>query len=147
MWLNCIMIVKLRISKQVLWIVVMSFSWLWYCTLTRKLLALGALSEGFIGSSYTIFSTSCESIMISKWRFKKSKWLYVWGVISGLFCPIALYLFFFFSSLFKASSVAYESSQARRWIGAAAAGLLHSHGIARSKPHLRPMQFAAMPDP
>ena len=48
--------------------------------------------------------------------------------------------------LFRAAPAAYGSSQARRRIGAAAAGLHHSPGSARSEPHLRPRpQLAATP--
>ena len=44
--------------------------------------------------------------------------------------------------------MAYGSSQARAGIGAAAAGLQHSQGNARSKPCLRPTpQLAATLDP
>ena len=43
--------------------------------------------------------------------------------------------------------MAYGSSQARGWIGAATAGLCHSHSNVGSKPHLRPTpQLAAMSD-
>ena len=50
--------------------------------------------------------------------------------------------------LFRATPVACGSSQARGWIGAAAAGLRHSHGNARSEPHLPLMlKPVAMPDP
>ena len=44
--------------------------------------------------------------------------------------------FFFF--LFRNTPAAYESSQARGLIGAAAASLHQSHSNAGSKPHLRP---------
>ena len=40
-----------------------------------------------------------------------------------------------FFPLFMAAPAAYGSSQARGWIGAAAAGLCHSHSNFRSKPH------------
>ena len=44
--------------------------------------------------------------------------------------------------------MAYESAQARGQIGAAAAGLWHSHSNPRFKPCLKPIpQFMAMPDP
>ena len=46
------------------------------------------------------------------------------------------------------SPTAYGSSQARGWIGAAAAGLHHSPSNARSEPCLWPTpQLTAMPDP
>ena len=43
--------------------------------------------------------------------------------------------FFFFLNLFRASSMAYESSRARGWIGGAAASLHHSHSNTRSLTH------------
>ena len=46
------------------------------------------------------------------------------------------FLFVFFILFFRAGPAAYGSSQARSWIGAAAAGLCHSN--ARSEPHLQP---------
>ena len=59
---------------------------------------------------------------------------------------IILYLILFF--LFRAIRMAYGSSQDRAGIGAAAAGLQHSQGNARSKPCLRPTpQLAATLDP
>ena len=41
--------------------------------------------------------------------------------------------------LFRATPVAYGSSQARGRGGATAAGLHHSHSSAGSEPHLRPI--------
>ena len=53
-------------------------------------------------------------------------------------------LFFFLYT----TPVAYRSSQARRGIESAAAGLCHSYSNTRSQPHLQTMpQLAAMPDP
>ena len=48
---------------------------------------------------------------------------------------ISLTVFFFFF-FFRATPTAYEVSQARGQIGAAAAGLHHSHNNAGSEPHL-----------
>ena len=57
---------------------------------------------------------------------------------------VAMYATFFF--LFMAVPVAYRSSQARGRIGAAAAGLCHSHSNARSQLRLQPMwQLVATP--
>ena len=54
----------------------------------------------------------------------------------------------FFSFLFTATPEAYGSSQARGRIGAAAAGLHHSHSNTGSELHLwLTPQLAAMPDP
>ena len=54
----------------------------------------------------------------------------------------------FFNFFFMAVPAAYESSQTRGQMGAAAAGLRHSHSNARSELHLRPTpQFAATLDP
>ena len=56
--------------------------------------------------------------------------------------------FFFFFHLFRATSAAYGSSQARVQIGAIATSLNHSHTNAGSKTHLQPTpQLMAMPDP
>ena len=50
--------------------------------------------------------------------------------------------------LFRATPVAYGSSQARGRIGAAATSLHHSHSNAGSEQHLWPtLQLVAMPDP
>ena len=45
-----------------------------------------------------------------------------------------------------ATPVAYDNSQARGWIGAAAAGLCHSHNT-RSKPHLQPTEWGQGSNP
>ena len=56
-------------------------------------------------------------------------------------------LFYFILLLFRGISEAYGGSQARRWIGATAAGLRYSQSNAKSKPHLPPTpQFTVMPD-
>ena len=61
---------------------------------------------------------------------------------------LSLSLSFFFGLLFRALPEAYGSSQARGWVGAAAAGLSHSHSNTRSESHLQPtLQLTAMPDP
>ena len=58
-----------------------------------------------------------------------------------------LFLSFFFC-LFRATPVAYGGSQARGLIGAAAAGLRHSHSNAGYELHLQPTpQLTATPDP
>ena len=54
---------------------------------------------------------------------------------------------FFLCVLFRAASMAYGSSQTRGQIGAAAAGLHHSHSNVGLKLHLRPTpQFSVTPD-
>ena len=64
------------------------------------------------------------------------------------FVVFLLLLFFLFWFFFRATPVAYGSSQARGGIGAAAAGLHHSHSNVGSEPHLQPMlQLVAMLDP
>jgi len=56
-----------------------------------------------------------------------------------------VFVFFFF---FRAAPTAYGGSQAKGRIGAAAAGLHHSHSSARLKPRLRPTpQLTATQDP
>ena len=61
-----------------------------------------------------------------------------------------LFLFIFFLFVFcpfRAAPMAYGSSQARGWIGAAAASLHHSHSNTRLKPRLSPAtQLTAPPD-
>ena len=68
-------------------------------------------------------------------------------------CFVGFFVFFGFVCLFvcliRAAPTAYGSSQARGQIGAAAAGLYHSHCNSNlgSKPSLRPIpQLTAMPD-
>ena len=54
---------------------------------------------------------------------------------------------FFVFCFFRATLAANGGSQARDWIGAAAAGLHHSHSKAGSEPQLRPIpQLTAMLD-
>ena len=62
---------------------------------------------------------------------------------------LSLFFFFFFVFyLFRATPTAYGDLQARGQIGAAAAGLCHSHSNAGSEPRLRPTpQLTAMTDP
>ena len=61
--------------------------------------------------------------------------------------PIFSFSFFFFL-LFMATPAAYESSQAKGLIGAAAAGLHHSHSNLGSESCLqRRPQLMATPDP
>ena len=55
--------------------------------------------------------------------------------------------FFWGGGLFRATSVAYGSSQANGGIGAAAVGLYHSHSNLGSEPHLQSIpQLMATPD-
>ena len=62
--------------------------------------------------------------------------------------PLSLFDNFFFFCLFRVAPTAYGSSQARGWIGAATAGLHHSHSNLGSEPHLQPTpQLTATPDP
>ena len=56
-------------------------------------------------------------------------------LVSAVRGYILFFLFFFFC-LFRAASAAYEGTQARGPIGAAAAGLLHSRSNMGSEPHL-----------
>ena len=57
-------------------------------------------------------------------------------------------ILFLFFSVFKASTKAYGSSQAKGRMGAAAAGLHHSHISARSEPHFWPvLQLVATLNP
>ena len=54
----------------------------------------------------------------------------------GLVLVLVLVFFFFFFLPFRATPVAYESSQAKGQIEATAAGLYHSHSNTGSEPHL-----------
>ena len=68
----------------------------------------------------------------------------------NLLCPVTNECkhFFFFFFLFRAAPTAHGSSQAGSQIGAAAAGLHHSHSNAGFEPHLRPtLQLKARLDP
>ena len=59
---------------------------------------------------------------------------------------VYIYKIFFLVFLFRASPVAYGSSQARGLIGAVAAGHSHSHSHTRSELSLQPTpQLTAMP--
>ena len=56
-------------------------------------------------------------------------------------------LFFSFFFFLRAAPAAYGRSQATGCIGAAAAGLQHSHSHTESEPHLQPIpQFMTMPE-
>ena len=60
---------------------------------------------------------------------------------------VCMYVFLFIY-FFRAAGLAYGSSQTRGQIGAAAAGLHHSHSNARSELRLQPTpQLTANPDP
>ena len=71
-----------------------------------------------------------------------------------MFCPkkhpneMISPMLFYFILLFRAAPAAYGISQARGWIGAAAASLYHSHSNNRSELRLQPTpQLTATPDP
>ena len=66
-------------------------------------------------------------------RSKSSKWVFnMSSLFYYLFISLSIYFF-----IFRTTTVTYGSSQARGWIGAAPAGLHHSHSNAGSKPHLQ----------
>ena len=55
-----------------------------------------------------------------------------WACLSQKVCLVSFekfFFFFFFFYLFRAALIAYTSTQARGWNGAAAAGLHHSHSF------------------
>ena len=65
-----------------------------------------------------------------------------------LFLFIYLFIYFVCVCLFRAAPAAYGGSQTRGLIGAAAAGLRHSHSNARSEPSLKTTpQLMATLDP
>ena len=92
-----------------------------------------------------LFSYSLPTFKYESWmqRIGLFKFLGSWHtLITGTLS------FFFFFCLFRATLVAYGSSQARAWIGVTTAGLHHSHSNARSEPHLWPIpQLTATLDP
>ena len=57
------------------------------------------------------------------------------------------FIYYYYFSLFTATPVAHGSPPARGQIGAAGAGLCHSHSKARSKLYLQCMPPAATLDP
>ena len=70
------------------------------------------------------------------------------GGQSSLERKLYFLVFCLFVLLLRAAPAAYGGSQARGRIGAAAAGLHHSHSNAASEPRLRPTpQLTARPDP
>ena len=87
--------------------------------------------ELFIVFPYYFLNTVCE--VCSNVSFPSLHRLFV----SSLYSLSVLPEVYFF--LFKATPAAYGHSQARDWIGAAAAGLCHSHRNIRFKPHLWPI--------
>ena len=96
-------------------------------------------------------SVACMRI---KWRVDlKHRFLRNWprdSECSLRICFWWVFFFFFFAFFFflRATAVAYGGSQARGLIGAAAAGLHHSHSNAGSELHLRSTpQLMATPDP
>ena len=63
-------------------------------------------------------------------------------------CPVMFYMCLFFFFLFRATPLAYGSSQTRGRTGATAAGHSHSHSNMESELHLQPtLQLMATPDP
>ena len=62
--------------------------------------------------------------------------MYILKYITVLLIPNPRRQFLFFFLLFRAAPTGYESSQARDPIGAAAAGLHHSHSLVGSEPCL-----------
>ena len=73
-------------------------------------------------------------LYVRKLRLQKVKGGYIMSKGRWQFSFLLSLLFLFI--FFRAAPVAYESSQSRHRIGAAAANLCHSHSHARSKLHL-----------
>ena len=77
---------------------------------------------------------------------KKHMLRFLWSLRTN-FTKIFMYLSIYFL-LFRATAMAYGNFQASNRIGAAAAGLHHSHGNVGSELHLWPtLQLVAMLDP
>ena len=69
-------------------------------------------------------------------------------IFARVVAKLFIYLFIYLFVLFRAIPEAYVGSKARGLIRAVAAGLRHSHGNARSEPHLQPTpQLTATQDP
>ena len=88
----------------------------------------------------SFFPPSLSSFLFSYFLKSICKFLCVWTLTQSLFyeCP----------HFFGATPVAYGGSQARGRVGAAAAGLHHSHSNTGSEPCLQSMlQLVASPDP
>ena len=95
--------------------------------------------------SFLKAASSDTSILFTYYLFKCDHAL-IWALVLFSFL---FFCFFFVVVVFRATSAACVSSQARGPIGAAAASLHHSHSNAGSKPfHLWPKpQLMATPDP
>ena len=90
---------------------------------------------------------TCQMFYIQTWQFNRK------GNTKGFWMKGCLYIYItlwshFLFLFFRDIPSAYEPSQARGWIRAAAAGLGHSYGNTRSEPHLWPTpQLTATLDP
>ena len=85
----------------------------------------------------------------STWRMITAVFFNDWtpnsSIVNSGHIQVGIFLSF---CIFRAAPTAYGGSQARGLIGAAAAGLGHSHSNAGSELHLRPTpQLMATPDP
>ena len=76
----------------------------------------------------------CSRQLIDQWRAFVPNQPILTGLLDFV---VVVVVFFFFFGHFRVTPMAYGSSQARNRIGAAAAGLRHSHSTTGSKTHLR----------
>ena len=75
-------------------------------------------------------------------------WDHLFLFVFCFFCFCFCFCFFCLFAFSRAAPAAYRGSQARDWIGAAAAGLRQSHSNKGSEPHLQSTpQLTAKPDP
>uniref|UniRef100_A0A8D2BUH0 Ribosome maturation protein SDO1/SBDS N-terminal domain-containing protein n=1 Tax=Sus scrofa TaxID=9823 RepID=A0A8D2BUH0_PIG len=104
------------------------------------------------------FEIACDEIEVTDWRSDVEKELGEVGCILrhpsvckwgwAFPTPFRGNIYLFIYLFIRAARMAFESSQTRGQIGAAAAGLHPSHSNTRSNPSLRPTpQLTAMPDP
>ena len=90
-----------------------------------------------------------NKIFLKELKSGKKWWSLKWSLSGWRNIYIYIYIYIYiFICIFRATYVAYGSSQAKGQIGAVAAGLHQSHGNAGSKPHLWPtLQLMATLDP
>ena len=105
---------------------------------TAPMVCGGSQARGWIGATAAILHHRVRPGIepAASWFLVRCVSAAPWGEVLFLFSLNFFKLKFFF--LLRATLAAYGSSQARGQIGAAAAGLQHSHSKARSKPWLWP---------
>ena len=160
--------VRVWLHTLILWTIVIplpwkgqkgSYLWMHHSPLTRLVLRdNGALVPGYLSGHMSphFFQCTLSSSCAHLCSLKKQTFFWPLAFAIVLHCysaPIYHHLAnvgssFVFFCLFGATPAAYEGSQARGQIGAAAASLHHSYSNVGFEPHLWPMsQLMAMLDP